>query len=821
LQQENIFKFVALRPPVLIDDANRQKRFIYDPRPSRDSQVLKAVQSSVNNGETVETIVKKVKTLAKDAGYSPVLKDSQGYQKIKSIGYFIQNHIESYDNTNSEFVNSIESISGEALTTFLKNPDISSFRSRLWDTIYAYTIINREEPANLDESIGALRTMNVLDHLAFDQGFQDSDQLRTAYESIPVVGLDVFRLQSTPSTTGVRVLGFGDLKVVKQTLKKYTPGEIAYVENVLKGETRARKHRRLDKVEQTITTSTESVETSEKDLQSTDRSELKREAENTINEQMSLQAGVTVTANYGVVQLSAQGNFATSTARSESNRTSTNFAKEVIEKTVARIEKRIKEERAKKTITEIEETNDHVFNNGQGEDHITGVYRWLNKHYNAQVYNYGKRLMLEFIIPEPAAFYIYSQTHKPQEQDDLPEPQMPDIVDQNIEERRQLMQNDVSRGNYQYYVSKYRVQGVAVPPAETIIVGTAIDHQVTGEGEAQYQTNTKVVNDLQIPDGYTASKCTIKTDWRGNVSHYGSIIVGKTVFEFRPYDDHPMGGEQGNIPIAILVDGVKAYTTTIDVTCEITSQKFETWQMHTYNAIMVAYQVLKTEYEDHNAKKRADEQVEQPSAGNNPEINRSIEREELKKLCIAMMTGRNFEDPSNNVTMFRAMLPADPNSHPPTYPEIDFSRADQEGKIIQFFEQAIEWDQMIYLFYSYCWGRKENWLKVMHLSDHDPLFQKFLQAGSARVVVSIRRPYDLSTLYYIASDRDPSNIWLGGEPPTINDPLFLSVADEIRSQREVSYDAIPEGDRWEVVLPTDLVYLQKDSTLPDFTDQLG
>jgi hypothetical protein len=76
----------------------------------------------------------------------------------------------------------------------------------------------------------------------------------------------------------IKPLGIGDLKVVKQTLLAYVPGEVANIENVLKGESKERKHRKLDRTETTLFTSEEETKDTERDTQTTDRFELKREA---------------------------------------------------------------------------------------------------------------------------------------------------------------------------------------------------------------------------------------------------------------------------------------------------------------------------------------------------------------------------------------------------------------------------------------------------------------------------------------------------------------------------------------------------------------
>ena len=67
-----------------------------------------------------------------------------------------------------------------------------------------------------------------------------------------------------------------------------------------------------------------------------------------------------------------------------------------------------REERSTRTIDEFIETNLHRLQAPDG--HVVGLYRWVDKIYQAKVVNYGKRLMFEFLVPEPAAFHLYAQT---------------------------------------------------------------------------------------------------------------------------------------------------------------------------------------------------------------------------------------------------------------------------------------------------------------------------------------------------------------------------------------------------------------------------
>jgi hypothetical protein len=50
----------------------------------------------------------------------------------------------------------------------------------------------------------------------------------------------------------------------------------------------------------------------------------------------------------------------------------------------------------------------------------------------------------------------------------------------------------------------------------------------------------------------------------------------------------------------------------------------------------------------------------------------------------------------------------------------------------------------------------------------------------------------------------------------IDDPLFISIAEELKNKTDDLSGATPQGEPWEFTVPTTLVWLQNDSTLPVF-----
>ncbi|MBA2611325.1 MAG: hypothetical protein H0U95_05085 [Bacteroidetes bacterium] len=605
---------------------------------------------------------------------------------------------------------------------------------------------------------------------------------------------------SLPKGSGkIKPAGIADLLLVKQQLLKYSLGEIAHVENIMLTEKKARTFRQLNREESTFTTETETTREQERDTQTTERFGVEKESSNIIQEDQSLEAGITISASYGgMITLTAGVNYATSSSSISSTSVATQYAKSVTERAVERIKERVRSSKTIITISETEETNLHEFDNtntaSPTASHVIGQYHWLDKFYLNQLVNYGKRLMFEFVIPEPAAFYIFSKLKKPDAGTTTPIPT-------TLAENKIQSHKDITIANFGTFISIYGVQGINSPPPQFQTVSTTITNPVSN-GWSVFGTK-----DLKVPTGYLAKMAyaTVGSDWG---SAFIMLRIGR----------HSCGGTVGNLystPLdnetdLVPVTGFANYKNTayinIEIVCERSPELFEEWQLKTYQAIVEAYNKKKSDYE--NALKAAQTSAGVTIYGNNPEINREIEKTEIKKGCIELLTDQKFD-------AFDAMRTAQPTQN---YPEFRNIEAKAEGDYIKFFEQAFEWSQMTYIFYPYFWGRKSQWLVNSLMSDNDPLFTSFLKAGAVRVLVPVRTNFTEAALYYTES----GNIWNGAGVPTIGDPLYVSIIDEIKT---ATGDLVGTnvGDPWITKLPTNLVKLAAgiDPALPDNSVALG
>jgi hypothetical protein len=685
----------------------------------------------------------------------------------------------------------------------------------LFDQLYTLYILKRKREINLEFVINGLKALHVIYLLATQEKLvSDNRQLAAIFNAVPIINPIFAFLRNTPFND-IKPIGIGDLKVVKQWLTHYEAGEIAHIENVLKGESKDRTHRRLDRREDILSLETEKTEESERETQSTDRFELKQETDSTIQQDASVELGTSVTGKYGMIEYSANGSFAFSQSSTESRRNATNFAKEIVDRSLTKIQKRVKEERVSKNMHEIEETNTHGLTNTVGEKHVSGIYHWVDKQYKAQVFNYGKRMMFEFVVPEPSAFYKYAQEQNQKVVTSITEPVKPVFPALKI--------SDIDNATVDTYSVKYNLSDLEPMPAAEI-ERTAVLHLTDLK-----DSSTKEIF-VEIPENYVATSAIISGS-AINVSKIGSpginfygnhlyigiggsgVQVNKDdvlFLEINPPRTLAISSVSNKASFTVLSDNVKTFTVNISVTCKLTEGAKRKWQIKTYTSILDTYNKLLAEYKselaDYNDKKEGmDTGLGIQITGKNPRINTDIIKNELKKHCITMIA-KEFDSDSIDDTFFDAMKYPDPESK--DFPKIGIDDAKSEGKLIQFLEQAFEWPQISYLLYPYFWGKLNKWTKAQVFYDEeDPTFGKFLQSGAARVLVPVRTAYEIAVLHFLYT-REP---WSGGPAPGLYDNMYLPIYEELRNQQDDLNGAVAEGDAWDVIVPTTLVYL-KDST---------
>jgi hypothetical protein len=96
----------------------------------------------------------------------------------------------------------------------------------------------------------------------------------------------------------------------------------------------------------------------------------------------------------------------------------------------------------------------------------------------------------------------------------------------------------------------------------------------------------------------------------------------------------------------------------------------------------------------------------------------------------------------------------------------------------------------------------------------------FLQAGAARVLVPVRPSYTKAVLHYLSTGGE---IWGGEDVPLPDDPMYVSIVEEIMEADGYFEGSENEGEPWLSKVPTSLVYLTHPNTpndLPDYSADL-
>ncbi len=632
-------------------------------------------------------------------------------------------------------------------------------------------------------------------------------------------------------TGAVQSVGVADLLVVRQHIKRYESTEIAHVENIMAFETRSREHRQLERLEEIVTQETESETEKEEELETTERFELEDEASRTIKEDQKYSFDLTVSGQYGpVVEFGSDLGIDVERSEETKARNSTKYAKEVVQRSLDRVKERVRSERVRKIMRETEERNLHSFTN-ESDEGTSGIYQFLEKVYEAQVFNYGKRQMFDLMIPEPASYLWHLERNPDKAQPTLPRPPVPlDVTAAGLKYEEAEVDDPA---HFLQLAKTYGATGLEIPPPNFKSAMAKHVQPVGLEGggaasEAGDASAPPIALEVKIPAGYIPTQARVSVlaltnDIDGlhvavSIPNQHRVIdgtdrthVGGNPTEGQLYFAHghetltfsftnPSEFEaESNVAVSVLPFQTANHSVVLEVEFERLPGALHAWKLRTHETIAAAYRARVLEHKDELARVMAEirqaAEEEEREVGLPPTRRRQIILTELKKHCIAILRQRWFTDSSPMV---------DNGDDPPTF---RFEDARIQGTLIRFLEHAFEWNQLQYAFYPYFWAA--DWDARFRKDDPDYEFQQFLQAGSARVVFSVRPGFERAVSYFL----ERGVPFEGRGEPTITDPLYLSIVDEIRERGAVD-GAIPIGDPWEVRMPTSLILLRESEGLP-------
>ncbi len=596
-----------------------------------------------------------------------------------------------------------------------------------------------------------------------------------------------------PQVFGVTNLGIADFRRVEQEVCCYVPGEVSHIENIMAREYKERATRSLNSVETTSEETTEHETENLTDTTTTERNEMQSEVASVINEDKSQNYGANASVSYSptkALSINAGGyaDFSSSSSTSNSNSQAQTYAQEVTERAMERIVQKVSNKRTSRILREFEENNKHGFDNTKGDKHITGVYRWVDKIYKNKLINYGKRLMYEFAIPEPAKFFKEALWKK-FKNDELGAEVVLPIKPAHPRDIGVTSPTSIIESTYQLKAAEYNAEVIAAPEKYDY-VGTSFTKSQQG-GDGGDNTNKSAKDVIKIPKGYKS--IAAKTTGR---QKNGAVLISVAGEDFPVNSSYysTITPHLDELPVSVSFEWNWVTNVNIDVKCERTDGAYKQWQNETFNAIMEAYNDRLREYNESIIANEINQNASGEKLKFNPLFNRSIEKKELKRIAIELIIdqdriSKNNYNAINDATgLSKVMKTQGLQDHAAT---------------VKFFEQAFDWDIMSYIFYPYFYANEENWKDLFQSQDAaDPLFQGFLQSGMARTIVPVRPGFEDAMNWYMST----GEIWNGqGLITDQDDDLYVSIAEEMQTvEGEVE-------DTWETRLPTNLTVIQAGS----------
>ncbi|MDM0109318.1 hypothetical protein QTH97_30585 [Variovorax sp. J22R24] len=599
-------------------------------------------------------------------------------------------------------------------------------------------------------------------------------------------------LAAPPLTHGkVKPAGIGDLLVVRQHVIGYAAGEVAYVENVATGEKMVRSTRRAETTEDVTTTESETTREQSRDVQTTDRFDLKRESNDVLKTDSARQPGSPGSSAYGVV-------VETGSSVERAQKAAETFGRDVSARAVGRVTDRLRVATVHRQLNEFAETVSHSFDNIVGAAPQTVVYQWLDRVVQAQIFSYGTRTFYDLVVPEPSALFVRA-IGKRQAPGGPPVKPAPFTLEST----------ELNEVNYTYYTAGYGVNGVEPPPEPQLVVAQPFARVSQDSFSDKPEVNTiqeAVPIKVPIPAGYRAvtARFSRASAGFGADPRWFNLTVGIHFVNLATtlVRTIALDGEVGTLPVTLLdVDGQYSYSVTVEILCEPTERRMDEWRQRTFDLILQASKQRMLEYEDLAANLRAAMRID--ALNFTLERKRSIEREELERACLTVLTEQHFDGLSAIEHSAQG------------YPQMFLPNVEPVGRYVRFFQQAFEWEQMTWRYYPYFWGRKEYWLDRIVMDDNDPQFRDFLRAGSSRVLLSVRPGFEGAVAHFMETGTVPTFEELGR---MASKPYLSFLGEETGSDVAIE-SATPYGEPWQLRLPTTLVKLRGEDTLPTWVTQ--
>lgn len=665
-----------------------------------------------------------------------------------------------------------------------KLPEYTKELDQVWQSYFALIIILGYRTDHLINLNKIIILANLLEMLAKNKSFEkDSitlERLLHASVLLPeIFPIPPYLGKGIPfSVEGqIEPYAIGDVQLVKKEFSHYEQGEIAYIENVMRGEKKEVIKRKLSRSsEQSLDDYTNNNDNSSQQQQKT--LDLLDETILTLN----------LTAKYDNTQVVygpppvLKGDWTQTIGPDkngkDSSEKSSKFARQILDQTLSRMNQKVRRLRSKTILDESEETVSSIFDNIGMDTNIQGIYRWLNKVYKARVINKENRLIVEFLIKDPAS--SFRQQAKNQQQDSPSHPVPPDELPPPI--TVQGFQ-DITPDNYAQLLAFYNVTDNMVLPTQKNIA-----RSIQGSGEIN----------IELPEGYQATCYNATAIFPESFQGKVSGLIGIKNISLAPGQATGKGKldlESSSIPLVFLTkeltlsppQELEQPAIAVNITCQPAPELLTKWQMNVYNSITQKYQ---EQLQEHSA--NIPENAEHQRA---TERNREDEKATLQNICLGLLL---------NLQQEKIGQPQEPAS-PPRFRV-------NEMRFIHYLQRLFNWEDITWY---YSWfntkgnGQAPSAQFPFGLTGGEQGFDDFLNANQVQIFLPVSKEMLLPAIYYLSSGQ----IWPAEHEFCPVNPQDAELGNELKKLLNIELEDRWQSEAWEVKVPTTMLVLNNDENL--------
>jgi hypothetical protein len=619
---------------------------------------------------------------------------------------------------------------------------------------------------------------------------QSSQALNTA-----VVALRGLRVNTTTPPLGM--LNLERIEMVPNGIQR---GELVSTIPLAPGEETAVTHKEWSVTSKEFTTivTDEMEEVSETGV--TDNTDL---AQSTSSQsQHSNQFNITGTVQGGIPIISGSSTtgFTTQDSESASATESIKHARATTQKASSRSRREHKVTISTTTVTGASETSTRVLKNTE-QDPIRIDYFSLMRKWRVRLYRYGLRLTYDLVVPEPGAAmrraYAELDVLRSQQGPFAFDVKNSDITTDLVDQHGNPAEHGIPK--YKWLADKHGVAVRPHPEAPTPLTPSAtsttsggwwfldLEFDVPGGTRIREITlNAQIGKDDEDDRmNFDVIGAHAEPTWR-NLSN-ALIIRDHRIMAFNspiPY----MQGFTGRHKITFFFHHSGQVFVGLTVHRELAPETIEQWRTEVWNALYNAAQAKHfAQQEEIAARIMA---IEENLANVDTLTLRREESDEIMKGVLRFILGTDFDFmPPDVLAAFVAAKVDLVHGIGFDGPSLGLSPEQwtllrQHEDLIRFINQAIEWENVVTFLYSYFWDVPPSWPFIRQLRHWDPNRQAFLRAGSARIVLTVRKGWEERWMRFAE----------GGAIDAEIPAPYLTIAQEIAAYDDRNYPGIPPAN---------------------------